>query len=184
MDERLETSINALREHFPEQVSEPLETFGQHSVEVSRSALVQVARFCRDEFDFQLLADWSAIDLLGLEPAPRRFLVSGHLASVKHPTRLRLRVYVPEGDETCPSLVDVWGTANAQEREMWDLFGIHFEGHPNLRRILMPDEWEGHPQRKDYPLGGVNVQFHGAFIPPPDVRQEGTTTTGYPGRTS
>jgi len=185
MDERLEQICARARERFPERVSEPAEAFGEVSVEVAREGLVEVATWLRDEEEFALLADWSAVDHLDVEPDERRFLCAAHLASVSAPLRLRLRVFVPDGDETCPSLVGVWPAADCQEREMFDFFGIRFEGHPDLRRIFMPEEWDGYPQRKDYPLGGTNVQYqHGQFIPPPDRRGQGTTTTGYPGRIS
>ena len=183
MDELLSKIVGRLRESFPEVVSEPVEEFGQVSVEVPAASLAAVAEALRE--DFELLADWSCVDLMGLEPPERRFLCAAHLASVRSPVRLRLRVYLPEVDPHCPSLCAIWPGANFQEREMFDFFGVTFEGHPDLRRIFMPDDWEGYPQRKDYPLGGVNVDFkHGAFIPPPDIRRQPTTTTGYPGRTS
>lgn len=181
MDAALEAIVAHARETFPEAIGEPTEAFGDTSVDVERARLPEIATLLRE--DFELLADWSCVDHLG--PSERRFLCAAHLASVRHPHRIRLRVWVPEGDESCPSLVGVWPTANFHEREMFDFFGIRFEGHPDLRRLFMPDEWEGHPQRKDYPLGGVNTQYHhGHFIPPPDVRRQTTTTTGYPGRTS
>ena len=71
----------------------------------------------------------------------------------------------------CPSVVEVYPTADWQERETWDMFGIVYDGHPALTRILMPDDWDGHPQRKDYPLGGIPVEYKGAEIPPPDQRR-------------
>ena len=183
MEARLETITATLRETFPEQILDVQEEFGDVSVSVSRGALQAICASLRDEFE--LLADWSCIDWLGVEPPERRFLMSAQLASTRHAERLRVRVYIPEGDETCPSLCGVWPAANYLEREAFDFFGITFEGHPDLRRIFMPDEWEGFPQRKDYPLGGVNTTYeHGAFIPPPDVRRQGTTTSGYPGRIS
>ncbi|MGH2727282.1 MAG: NADH-quinone oxidoreductase subunit C, partial [Actinomycetota bacterium] len=89
---------------------------------------------------------------------------------------------VPTTDARVPSVTLEWPTADHQEREVYDMFGVVFEGHPDLRRILMPDDWEGHPQRKDYPLGGTKVEFKGALVPPPDIRRQPTTTTGYPGR--
>jgi NADH-quinone oxidoreductase subunit C len=165
-------------------VSEAAEQFGEVSVDVARERIQDVGKILRDDVPFDLLSDLSCVDYLGINDAQRRFLVAYHLSSPDHPHRLRLRVWVPEGDERVPSVVSVWPTANFQEREIFDFFGIAFEGHPNLRRIFMPEEWEGHPQRKDYPLGGTNVQYHGAFIPPPDVRRNPATTTGYPGRLS
>jgi len=185
MIEPLDDLLIRARERFPEAVSEPVETFGETSVDVSRVELTQVGAWFRDEGPFELLADWSVVDYLGVNEPTRRFLVAAHLASVQHPERVRLRVWIPEGDETCPSLVGVWPGADFQERENFDFFGITFEGHPNLRRIFMPDGWEGHPQRKDYPLGGTNVTYqHGVFIPPPDRRGQPAATTGYPGRLS
>jgi NADH-quinone oxidoreductase subunit C len=183
MNETIEHVTGRLRERFPEAVGAPTEEFGEVSIEVRAASLEDVARHLRE--DFELLADWSCVDMLGIEPAERRFVCCAHLASVRHPHRLRVRVFVPESDPRCPTLVHVWPGAAFQEREMYDFFGVWFDGHDDLRRMFMPDDWDGHPQRKDYPLGGVNVQYqHGAFIPPPDLRRQPTTTTGYPGRTA
>jgi NADH-quinone oxidoreductase subunit C len=184
MDDRLARIVAGARERFPMAISEPTEAFGEVSVDVARDRIADVGKILRDEAPFELLSDESCVDYLGLYPAEQRFLVTYHLSSPTHPMRLRLRVWIPDGDERCPSVTIVWPTANFHEREIYDFFGITFEGHPNLRRILMPDEWEGYPQRKDYPLGGTNVRYHGAFIPPPDVRRQPTSTSGYPGRIS
>ena len=145
-----------------------------------------MARWLRDQGPFELLADASAIDWLGHEPDARRFLISVQLASIAHAGRLRLRVFLPSEDPRCPSLTPLWTGADALEREMFDFFGIIFDGHPHLTRIFMPDEWVGHPQRKDYPLGGITVSYeHGQGVTSPDERaQRATTTSGYPGRTS
>jgi NADH-quinone oxidoreductase subunit C len=86
--------------------------------------------------------------------------------------RIRLEVAVTVADPHLPSVTAIWPTADWQERETWDMFGIVYDGHPALTRILMPDDWDGHPQRKDYPLGGVDVEYKdGASIPPPDERR-------------
>ena len=85
--------------------------------------------------------------------------------------RIRLEVSVTVEDPHVPSVTEIYPTANWQERETWDFFGIVFDGHPGLTRIEMPDDWPGHPQRKDYPLGGVPVEYKGAEIPPPDERR-------------
>ena len=93
------------------------------------------------------------------QPKPKRFSMSYHLLAVgSAPTRVRLQVWLDE-DEPVPSVVGVWPTADWHEREQYDLMGIAFAEHPNLRRILMEDDWEGHPLRKDYPLGGEPVRF-------------------------
>ena len=93
------------------------------------------------------------------------------LLSITHNRRLRVEVTCPDTDRHIPSIVSVYPTNDWHERETYDFFGIIFDGHPSLTRIQMPDDWPGHPQRKDYPLGGVPVEYHGAQIPPPDERR-------------
>jgi NADH-quinone oxidoreductase subunit C len=85
--------------------------------------------------------------------------------------RIRLEVATSDSDPHIPSVVDVWGGNNWHERETFDMFGIIFDGHPGLTRILMPDDWDGHPQRKDYPLGGIAVEYKGATTPAPSERR-------------
>ncbi len=91
--------------------------------------------------------------------------------SIRHNRRIRLEVSVPDADPHIPSLMYLYPTCDWHERETWDFFGIIFDGHPALTRIEMPDDWKGHPQRKDYPLGGIPVEYRGATIPPPDERR-------------
>ena len=93
------------------------------------------------------------------------------MQSITHNRRLRVEVAVSDADPHLPSIVDVYPMNNWHERETWDFFGIVFDGHPALTRILMPDDWPGHPQRKDYPLGGIPVEYKGGTIPPPDERR-------------
>jgi NADH-quinone oxidoreductase subunit C len=94
-----------------------------------------------------------------------------HFLSITHNRRVRVEVSVPDSDPHVPSIVGVYPTNDWHERETWDFFGIVFDGHPALTRIMMPDDWPGHPQRKDYPLGGIPVEYKGADIPPPDERR-------------
>ena len=91
--------------------------------------------------------------------------------SITHNRRIRVEVSVPDGDARIPSIVAVYPANDWHEREAWDFFGIVFDGHPALTRIMMPDDWPGHPQRKDYPLGGIPVEYKGGTIPPPDQRR-------------
>ena len=93
------------------------------------------------------------------------------LMSITHNRRVRLEVTCPDGDPHIPSIVSVHPGNDWHERETFDFFGIIFDGHPGLTRIEMPDDWPGHPQRKDYPLGGIPVEYKGATIPPPDERR-------------
>lgn len=120
------------------------------AIDVPPDRLVETCRALRDapSLGFDFLADVIGVDYLPRQP---RFEVVYHLVSIPNLRRLRLKVRVPEGG-TVPTVQDVWPAANWHEREVWDMFGIVFEGHPDLRRLLMPEDWEGHPQRKDYPV--------------------------------
>jgi NADH-quinone oxidoreductase subunit C len=94
-----------------------------------------------------------------------------HFRSITHNRQIQLEVSVPNSNPHIPSIMSVYPTNDWHERETYDFFGIIFDGHPHLIRIMMPDDWQGHPQRKDYPLGGVPVEYKGATIPPPDTRR-------------
>jgi len=138
---------------------------------VRREHLLAVARVLRDEPDlrFELLSSVSAVHYPA-DPG-RELHAVYHLTSITHTRRIRLEVVAPDDDPHVPSLVDVYPTADWHEREAWDFFGLIFDGHPALTRIQMPDDWPGHPQRKDYPLGGIPVEYKGATVPPPDHRR-------------
>jgi NADH-quinone oxidoreductase subunit C len=117
---------------------------------------------------FELLSSVSGVDYID---SPRRLHAVYHLTSMTYRRRLRLEVATTVEDPHIPSVVSVYPTADWHEREAWDFFGIVFDGHPALTRIQMPDDWIGHPQRKDYPLGGIDVEYKGAHVPPPDERR-------------
>jgi NADH-quinone oxidoreductase subunit C len=142
---------------------------GQRVLHPSRDELVDLVRRLRDDEGFRVCIDLTAVDYVAyradraLPPGvePERFEVVVGLLSHAGRERLRLRVQVPAGDPTCPSLFDVHPGTEALEREVYDMFGIAFEGHPDLTRILMPEDWEGHPLRKDSPVGAIPVQFKG-----------------------
>ena len=138
---------------------------GQLVVFPERERYLEVARELADE-GYDMCVDVTAVDyLLAIErPLPagvpvERFEVVVNLLSTAKRRRIRLRVPVPESDPTLPSLFELWPGCEAMEREVYDMFGIVFPGHPDLTRILMPDDWEGHPLRKDYPIGRIPVQF-------------------------
>ncbi len=137
-------------------------------VEVDKLALVATTLRNDPNLRFELLSMVSGVDYLG---AQNRLHVVYQLRSMTYRRRIGLEVAVPIGNPRVPSLTAIYPTADWQERETWDLFGVLFDGHPALTRILMPDDWDGHPQRKDYPLGGVAVEYKGATIPPPDERR-------------
>lgn len=152
------TVLNRLRAALPDAITGSGEFRGQLSVFVAREAIVDVARFLRDdpELNYNFLSNLCGVDYLGRDP---RFEVVYHLLSHTNHHRVCLKVGVPELDPSLPSLTGVWATANWQERETYDMFGLIFTGHPGLYRILMPDDWEGYPQRKDVPLGYEEVAF-------------------------
>jgi NADH-quinone oxidoreductase subunit C len=142
---------------------------GQAIVTIERGALVGALEGLRADPDlaFDFLSSVTATDWPGRAP---RFWLAYELYSLEHRHRLRAKVGVPDEDPRAPSVTGVFPTANFQEREVFDLFGVAFDGHPDLRRILMPEGWDGHPLRKTEELGGVNTQYKGAFIPPVDRR--------------
>jgi NADH-quinone oxidoreductase subunit C len=130
---------------------------GESTVEIARERLLEVARFLRGgPLGFTLLSDVTCADF---PEQPGRFRLAYHLFSMESGQRLRLRVWAGADEPSVDSVVPVWGTANWHEREVYDMFGVHFTGHPDLARILMPLDWEGHPLRRDYPLGGEEVIF-------------------------
>jgi NADH:ubiquinone oxidoreductase subunit C len=167
---------------------ETKEAYGETTLVVDPARLVEACTHLRDEEGFDFLSDLTPADYLGWgekgvagyigtvagrdlnapgsqgyakrpAPKPKRFSVSYHLLTLSDaPRRVRVQVWVDDG-EAVPSVVRVWPTADWHEREAWDLMGIPFEGHPNLTRILLEDDWEGHPLRKDYPIGGEPVRF-------------------------
>ncbi len=155
MTSSLETNplLQKIRASHPEAIKDALEFRGELTVIVRPASLVRVCEFLREAegVRFRFLADLTAVDRFPSEP---RFEVVYHLLSLDTAARLRLKVRVPGDAPKVDSLVTVWPAANAFEREVYDLFGVRFEGHPDLRRIVLPEGWEGHPLRKDYPTEG------------------------------
>jgi NADH-quinone oxidoreductase subunit C len=148
--------LAALTARFGSGVVETHDHRGDHTAVVTREALPGVLAWCRDEpsLGFAMLTDLTAVDYLkypGHADGPR-FEVVYHLYSLAHNHRLRLKVKVDEDDPVVPTAVDLWPIANWLEREVWDMFGVRFAGHPDLRRLLMYEEFVGHPLRKDYPI--------------------------------
>ncbi|MDP9167980.1 MAG: NADH-quinone oxidoreductase subunit C [Actinomycetota bacterium] len=143
----------------------------QLTLDVQRDHLVAVAQALRDDaaLRFELCLGVSGVHYpndLG-----RELHAVYPLMSITHNRRIRLEVAAPDADPHVPSVFSVYPTTDWHERETYDFFGIVFDGHPSLTRIEMPDDWVGHPQRKDYPLGGIPVEYHGAEIQPPDQRR-------------
>ena len=148
--------LQRLRDRFAGAIVETHDHRGDHTAVVDRAGLVDVLRWCRDEPElrFDVLMDLTAVDYLkypGREDGPR-FEVVYHLFSVGHNHRLRIKVRVDEDDAQVPTAVDLWPIANWLEREVWDMFGVRFAGHPDPRRLLMYEEFVGHALRKDYPI--------------------------------
>lgn len=143
----------------------------QLTLEIRREHLVTVAQQLRDHPDlrFELCLGVSGVHYPDDEG--RELHAVYPLRSITHNRRICLEVAAPDSDPHIPSLYGVYPTTDWHERETYDFFGVIFDGHPSLTRIEMPDDWVGHPQRKDYPLGGIPVEYHGAEIPPPDERR-------------
>ena len=166
-------AVGALEEAWPgfaEDVLRVVVAFGELTLHVRPSAVRVVAQVLRDDpnLRFELLSSVSGVDYPAQDA---RLHAVYHYTSMTYRRRLRVEAAVTVEDPHLPSVCDVYPTADFHERETWDMFGIVFDGHPGLTRILMPDDWDGHPQRKDYPLGGIPVEYKGASIPPPDERR-------------
>jgi NADH-quinone oxidoreductase subunit C len=148
-----EDQLRILQQRWGPQIVEATESLGQVTIVLQPEALVAVARFLRDD---PALGYTMLTDLCGVDRGPSadpRFEIVYHLYSFVLHRWLRLKIRLRDG-ERAPTIVPVWPNANWYEREVYDLFGVEFEGHPDLRRLLMPEEWDGHPLRKDYPLRG------------------------------
>ena len=145
--------VHKLKEWNAQAVAEVLEFRGEITVVVPQDQLFNAAQYLATEpaLRFSLLSDITTVDNFPLEP---RFDINYHLVSIDRRDRIRLKVRLAGNDPSIASVMPIWPTANWHERENFDLFGIRFEGHPDLKRILMPDDWEGYPLRKDYPTEG------------------------------
>ncbi|MGH8910436.1 MAG: NADH-quinone oxidoreductase subunit C [Egibacteraceae bacterium] len=186
-----EERLARLRDHvvaaFPS--LESLTDRGELTLIAKPAELAALLTFCRDDPDVrcELLADLSGVHWPGgaqvenaqettgwptyeTDQGSGRIEIDYILRSLEHNHWFRVRVNTPDDDPVLPSVTGIYASANVMEREAYDFFGVRFAGHPNLVRILMPDDWEGHPHRKDYPLGGVEVVYKGKTVPPPDER--------------
>jgi len=141
-----------IKNAFPSEVVSITESHGQVCITMNKERVRDIMQYVHDEpeLSFHFLVDLCGVDYM--DKKDPRFEVVYHLYSMQHGMRLRLKAPVPEGDLAIDSVVDVWAGADWRERECFDMFGIMFKGHPDLRRLLMPDDWEGYPLRKDYPL--------------------------------
>lgn len=145
---------------LPGAVVDEHDAFGELTLVIDPGRLLDVARaLAGPPSSFRLLADVACADF---PDAPSRFRLAYQLYSLESGARVRLRVWAGAEEPTVDSVVGIWPTANWHEREIYDLMGVRFRGHPDLARIMMPDDWEGHPLRKDYPLGGEEVTFSDA----------------------
>jgi NADH-quinone oxidoreductase subunit C len=144
-------AVITLRGKFADSIIAVSEFRNEVTVTVRKDAITDICRFLKENLGYNFLIDVTAVDNMGKAP---RFMMVYHLCSLPKKERLRLKACVDESDPTIDSLFPIWKTANWLEREVFDLFGILFNNHPDLRRILMPTEWVGYPLRKDYPLQG------------------------------
>ncbi len=145
--------VEKLKAKFSDSVLEVKEYRGETTITVKKEDVVAICAFCKKELGYNVLADLCAVDYLAMGRSPR-FQVVYNIYNLATKMRLRLKAPVEESDARIDTVTGVWGSANWLERECWDLSGITFNNHPDPRRILMPDDWVGHPLRKDYPVQG------------------------------
>ena len=157
-----ENAVEVLAAKFPDAFFEVRRFRNEVTIYVPREMLLEVATLCKSELGYNYLSDVTGNDWPDRDP---RFEVIYNLYSLVHFTYLRLKVRVPQDDATCPSVTSVWRTANWHEREIFDMFGLDFPGHPDLRRILLPQDWVGHPLRQDYEIGWEEPEFTVRKVP-------------------
>ncbi len=146
-----QAAVDKLKAKFGDAVLDVIEFRAETTVVVKKEQIVSICSFLKGELGYNFLTDLCAVDYLGQAP---RFMVVYQLYNIGTHTRLRIKTPVDEADACIDTVSGVWATANWLERECWDLMGIVFNNHPDPRRILLPEDWEGHPLRKDYPLQG------------------------------
>jgi NADH-quinone oxidoreductase subunit C len=156
---------------LPDAIEKVVVDRGEITFFIRRHALLETVTHLRNdpELRFEFCSSVSGVHFP--HETDRELHVVIHLLSMTHNRRIRVEVVAPDSDPHVPSIVSIYPTADWHERETYDFFGIIFDGHPALTRIMMPDDWPGHPQRKDYPLGGIPVEFKGGTIPAPDQRR-------------
>ena len=154
---------------FSDAIEKVIVDRGELTLFVKRNKLFDVAKVLRDKLRFEMCMGVNGVHYP--TDKDRELHAVYPLLSLTNNRRIRLEVTAPDNDPHIPSLVEVWAGNNWHERETFDMFGIIFDGHPGLTRILMPDDWDGHPQRKDYPLSGIPVEYKGATTPPPSDRR-------------
>ncbi len=168
----LEAGLDGAGTAYADAVEKVVVDRGELTVFVVREHLPVVAQVLRDDpaLRFELCLGVSGVHYPG--ETDRELHAAYHFMSITHGSkRIRVEVVCPDADPHIPSIVATYPATTWHERETWDMFGIIFDGHPALTRILMPDDWPGHPQRKDYPLGGIPVEYKGATVPPADERR-------------
>lgn len=168
----LDAIVDRLFELVPEVADSPVTTFtDMPTIYIPREHLLKTMRALRDdaELRYEMCSSVSGVHYPADADAELHSVY--HLLSLTHNRRLRIEVVCPAAEPHIPSLVNIYPAVNYHERETWDMFGIIFDGHPGLTRILMPDDWQGHPQRKDYQLGGIPIEFHGTEVPPVEQRR-------------
>ena len=154
---------------FSDAIEKVIVDRGELTLFIKANRLFDVAKILRDQLRFEMCVGINGVHYP--EEMNRELHAVYSLLSITRNQRIRLVVCVSEKDPHIPSLVEVWAGANWHERETYDMFGIIFDNHPGLTRILMPDDWSGFPQRKDYPLGGIEIEYKGATVPAPSQRR-------------
>jgi NADH-quinone oxidoreductase subunit C len=169
--DRLADALKAGDIEFEDAIEKVVVDRNELTLHVRREALPQVAQRLRDEPELRFELCLGVNGVHYPHETGRELHAAYPLLSITHNRRVRREVTAPDGDPHIPSLFGIYPTNDWHERETYDFFGIIFDGHPSLTRIEMPDDWHGHPQRKDYPLGGIPIEYKGAQIPPPDERR-------------
>src|SRR6266446_2696186 len=162
-----QTAIDRLKAQYRDAISAPVEFRGEITITVPREKIAAICQFLKTQCDFDMLTDLSGVDNYGEDP---RYEVDYLLYSLEHRCRLRLKVPVSEEDMIVDSVISVWGGANWHEREAFDMFGIRFRNHPNLKRILMWDGYPYFPLRKDFPLAGIPTELPATAVDADSVR--------------